>query len=154
MLAFVTYSSGSSGGSASEKLRTWANGTGLGQQIGTLQADGARITAVVTQNRGTGAVHADCAVLDTDASTANGSLPSPDTQVTNLLSQAYTLEGDAAGNCYNAGATNHQLLLTSSHQRVRAEALMDQALARITAVTGATVSTTTTTVPDVGGIFG
>ena len=134
-------------------MSVWVSGTGLGADLGTLIADNARVPKDVPN--GTGAVHAACSTLLNDAQMANGSLPSPDPEVTDLLTEAYNLEGTAANECYDAGATNHTQLHRSEHNAVRAEALYHQVLERIRAIDGQTVSTTTTTTGNSGGgIFG
>lgn len=140
-------------GSPSHRMSVWVSGTGLGADLGTLIADNARVPKDVPN--GTGAVHAACSTLLNDAQMANGSLPSPDPEVTDLLTEAYNLEGTAANECYDAGATNHTQLHRSEHNAVRAEALYHQVLERIRAIDGQTVSTTTTTTGNSGGgIFG
>jgi hypothetical protein len=133
-------------------MSVWVSGTGLGEDIGTLVADNARVPKDVAN--GTGAVHAACGTLLDDAQMANGSLPSPDPQVTDLLTQAYNLEGTAANQCYDAGATNRMLLHQSQRNAIKAEALYNQVLERIRAIDGRTVPTTTTTNNSTGGIFG
>ncbi len=139
-------------GSAAHRMSVWVSGTTLGQDIGTLQADNARVPKDVAN--GTGAVHAACGTLLNDAEMANTNLPSPDPDVTALLTQAYGLEGTAANQCYDAGATNTKLLAQSEHNAIKAEALFNQALQRIRQIDGHTVSTTTTTDNSSGGIFG
>lgn len=139
-------------GSAAHRLSVWVKGTGLGQDIGTLVADNARVPKVVPN--GSGAVHAACGTLVTDAEMANGELPSPDPEVTDLLTQAYSLEGTAGNQCYDAGSTDVTLLAKSARNAIRAEALYVQALQRIRQIDGKTVATTTTTVNGAGGIFG
>jgi uncharacterized protein (DUF849 family) len=74
--------------------------------------------------------------------------------VTDLLTQAYNLEGTAANQCYDAGATNRTLLHQSQRNAIKAEALYNQVLERIRAIDGKTVPTTTTTNNSTGGIFG
>ena len=91
--AFVATGTSQPGGTPQEQLRQWASGTGLGGEIGTLRADNARISRVVAEHRGSGAVHADCGALYTDTESANTELPAPDQRLTNVLSEAYTLEG-------------------------------------------------------------
>jgi hypothetical protein len=139
-------------GSPAHRMSIWVSGTGLGEDIGTLIADNARVPKDVAN--GTGAVHAACGTMLNDAQMANGSLPSPDPQVTDLLTQAYNLEGTAANECYDAGATNRTLLRQSQRNAIKAEALYNQVLERIRAIDGKTVSTTTTTNNSTGGIFG
>jgi hypothetical protein len=129
-----------------------ALGTGLGGDIGTLNADNARVALVVPN--GTGAVHAACGTIEVDADMANGELPSPDAQVTDWLSAAYGLEGAAGTQCYNAGATNRGLLAQSARNTAKAHALFQRALIRIQSIIGKPVATTTTTDNATGGIFG
>ncbi len=139
-------------GSPAHRMSVWVGGTGLGEDIGTLIADNARVPKDVAN--GTGAVHAACGTLLDDAEMANGSLPSPDPVVTDLLTQAYNLEGTAANQCYDAGATNRTLLRQSERNAIKAEALYNQVLQRIRVIDGKAVSTTTTTGNSGGGIFG
>jgi hypothetical protein len=139
-------------GSPAHRMSVWVNGTTLGEDIGTLIADNARIPKDVPN--GTGAVHAACATLLNDAEMANTNLPSPDPEVTDLLTKAYGLEGTAGNQCFDAGATNTKLLAESERNGIKAEALYGQVLQRIRQVDGRAVSTTTTTDNSSGGIFG
>jgi hypothetical protein len=139
-------------GTAAHRMSVWTSGTGLGEDIGTLVADNARIPKVVPN--GTGAVHAACGTMLNDAEMANTNLPSPDPDVTDLLTQAYGLEGTAANQCYDAGSTNTKLLAESERNTIKAEALYQQVLQRIRQIDGSTVSTTTTTDNSSGSIFG
>ncbi len=139
-------------GSPAHRMSVWASGTSLGEDIGTLIADNARVPKDVPN--GTGAVHAACSTLLNDAEMANTELPSPDPEVTDLLTEAYGLEGDAANECYDAGATNTKLLLQSERNGIKAEALYNEVLQRIRQIDGKVVSTTTTTDNSTGGIFG
>jgi hypothetical protein len=133
-------------------MSEWVTGTGLGGDIGTLNADNARVALDVPN--GTGAVHAACGTIEVDADMANGELPSPDAQVTDWLSAAYGLEGAAGTQCYNAGATNTELLAKSASNTAKAHALFQRALIRIQSIIGKPVATTTTTDNATGGIFG
>jgi hypothetical protein len=139
-------------GSAVHRMSVWVKGSGLGEDIGTLIADNARVPKDVPN--GTGAVHAACGTLLVDAERANGQLPSPDALVTDLLTQAYGLEGTAGNDCYSAGSTNPALLAKARHDGIKAEALYTQALQRIAAIDGRSVATTTTTDNSPGSIFG
>jgi hypothetical protein len=141
-------------GSPSQRMHAWVDSTQMGASVATLLADSQRIAQVLSAGTGTGAVHTDCALLTTDAEAANSNLPTPDQQLTNDLSNAYTLEYNAGDNCYSAGTTNGSLLAQSARERAKARTLLLQALARAEAVGGHPVSTTTTTNPDSGGIFG
>jgi hypothetical protein len=139
-------------GSPAHRMSVWVTGTGFGEQIGTLIADNARVARDVPN--GTGAVHAACSTIVNDADMANSSLPSPDPEVTDLLTQAYGLEGVAGNQCFDAGATDQKVLAQSRRNSIRAEALYAQVLERIRQIDGKIVSTTTTTDNSTGGIFG
>jgi hypothetical protein len=139
-------------GTAKHRLAEWVSGTGLGGDIGTLNADNARVPLEVPN--GTGGMHAGCATLETDAEMANGELPSPDADVTDWLSSAYGLEGTAGTECYNAGVTNKKLLGEAERDTAKAHALYERVLIRIQAIDGTVLSTTTTTDNATGGIFG
>jgi hypothetical protein len=140
-------------GSPAHRMSVWVSGTNLGQDIGTLIADNARIPKVVAN--GAGAVHAACSTMLNDAEAANTELPSPDSEVTNWLTRAYSLEGTAANACYDSGGTDAQLLTESRRDTIKAEALFNRALQRIRAVAGQVPSTTTTVGNSGGGgIFG
>jgi hypothetical protein len=151
-LALTSCAGADQQGSAAHRMSVWVKGTGLGQDIGTLVADNARLPKLVPI--GTGAVHAACSTLVTDAEMANGELPSPDPEVTDLLTQAYGLEGTAGNQCYDAGSTDKTLLARSARNAIKAEALYAQVLRRIRQIDGRTVATTTTTENGSGGIFG
>jgi hypothetical protein len=141
-------------GSPAHRMSVWVSGTNLGEDIGTLVADNARIAKVVPN--GTGAVHAACGSLVTDAEMANTELPSPDPDVTDLLTRAYGLEGTVGNQCYDAGSTNKALLAKSARNAIKAEALYNEALQRIGAIDGKVPVTTTTAGNSgtTGGIFG
>jgi hypothetical protein len=139
-------------GSASHRMSSWVKGTGLGENIGTLVADNARLPKVVPN--GTRAVHGACGTMLDDAEMANGELPTPDAQVTDWLSSAYALEGSAANQCYSAGSTNKTLLAKAESEMTRAEALYSRALIRIESIDGREPSTTTTTENGPISIFG
>jgi hypothetical protein len=139
-------------GSPAHRLREWVSGTTLGEDIGTLVADNARVPRTVPN--GTGAVHAACGALEDDAEQFNASLPSPDYEITDWLSQAYGLEGTAGTECYNAGTTNKALLDKSYRAAIKAEALYQKVISRVRALDGVPVSTTTTTDNNPGSIFG
>lgn len=144
--AFASYGHGGTSGSASERLESWVSSTGLGQEIGTLEGDSANVRKALATGKGTTALRTVCAAMANDAQTFNGNLPSPDTQVTQLLARAYGLDYDGAEACYQAGSTNHSLLVRSARDRSKAAALFGQVLSRIRTVTDHTLSTTTTTV--------
>jgi hypothetical protein len=143
-------------GSPAHRMSVWVSGTSFGTDIGTLVADNARIAKVAPN--GSGALHAACSTMINDAEMANSSLPAPDTTVTDLLTQAYGLEGTAGNDCYNSGATNKKLLTESERAGIKADALYDEVIQRIRAIDGQAPVTTTTSGNSgnsgIGGIFG
>ena len=141
-------------GSPAHRMSVWVGGTSLGQDIGTLVADNARIPRVVAN--GAGALHAACSTMLNDAEAANTELPSPDSEVTYLLTRAYSLEGTAANDCYDSGGTDTKLLTESRREAIKAEALYGQVLQRVRSIDGQVPSTTTTVgnSGNSGGIFG
>jgi hypothetical protein len=139
-------------GPPAHRMSEWVNGTSLGEDIGTLVADNARVPKDVLN--GTGAVHAACGTMEDDALTANQELPSPDPQVTVWLSRAYGLEGVAAGECYDAGSTNKKLLTEAERNTAKANVLYERVLIRIESIDGELPSTTTTTDNAPPNIFG
>ncbi len=142
-------------GSPAHRMSVWVSGTGFGADIGTLVADNARIAKVAPN--GAGALHAACSTMINDAEMANSSLPSPDPTVTDLLTQAYGLEGTAGNECYG-GASNPTILGESERDGIKADALYQEAIQRIRAISGKAPVTTTTSGNSgnsgVGGIFG
>jgi hypothetical protein len=139
-------------GSPAHRMSVWVSGTSFGADIGTLMADNARIPKVAPN--GSGALHAACGTLVTDAEMANTELPSPDPDVTDLLTKAYGLEGTAGNECYDA-ASNKQLLAEAERNAIKAEALYNEVLQRIRTIDGAVPVTTTTAgnSGNTGGIF-
>ena len=142
-------------GSPAHRMSVWVSGTGLGPEIGTLVADNARIAKVVPN--GSGVLHAACSTIVNDAEMANSTLPSPDPTVTELLTQAYGLEGTAGNDCYG-GASDRSTLTRAEREGSQADALYREALRRIGAVDGHPPATTTTVGNSgdsgAGGIFG
>lgn len=141
-------------GSSAQRVGTWVQSTQMGQSVGTVLDDAARVTWAVSTHQDAGVIHTVCAVLLDDTEAANENLPTPDQQLTVLLSNAYGEEGTTANNCYDAGTTNPTLQATSARQRATARAGIERALARVITLTGHGVPTTTTTQPGGGGIFG
>ena len=141
-------------GPPSARVSTWVHEAQLGQSVGTVLGDAARVTAAVRDHKSTSVMHTICAVLLDDVEAANSNLPTPDQRLTTLLSDAYGTEGDAANDCFDAGAGNPRLQAKSARERSRARSLLLRALARVEAVTGHPLSTTTTIPPGGGGIFG
>lgn len=150
VVAFVSLGA-SSPGTARQRVQSWVSSTNLGQDVGSLEGDGASVRKALSAHAGISSVHTVCAAMATDAETYNENLPSPDTQLTQLLARAYGLEYDAAESCYRAPAVGSRLLRVSASDRARAEVVFGRALRRVRALTGRSLPTTTTTVPDLTG---
>lgn len=142
VIAFVAYGHGGTSGTPGQRLESWVSSTTLGEDIGTLEADDRNVGPA--EHRGVTTVHTVCAALANDAQTFNDQLPSPDTRVTQLLAKAYGIEYDAARECYSAGTTDSKLIAQSLGDRARALVLLREVVARVRAVTGASMPTTTT----------
>ncbi|HXW39456.1 MAG TPA: hypothetical protein VEJ44_07155 [Acidimicrobiales bacterium] len=150
-LAFAAYG-GIGNGTPTQRVKAWVSGSGLGQSIGTVVGDAARVRLAMDEHKSVGVLHTDCGVLLTDAQSANGELPTPDTQLTDLLSSGYALAYDSGTDCYNSGGTNTKLLEKATKERIEAEAKLQQATNLVGQLTGQTLSTTTTTQPDDGAL--
>lgn len=152
VVAFVS-SGASTPGTAEQRLASWVTSTTLGQDIGTIEGDSAAVREALGKKARTSAteLRTVCAAMATSAQTFNDQLPSPDAAVTQLLAKAYGLAYDAAEACYRAGIGGRSLLARSARDRSQASALFAEVLRRVRAVTGKSVSTTTTTVPDLTG---
>ncbi len=151
--AAVTGCAGAETGSLRHQVSVWVAGTNFAQEAGALYGDGVRIATVERQHRGTGALHVDCGVLQNDAGTLDSGLPTPDVTMTDDLSSAVQLDYQAGIDCYQAGAGGTAELARSAALRARADKLLAAAIARARAITGRTVSTTTTTSPDGGSVI-
>ena len=151
--AFLAYGSTSRSGSTAAQVRSWVSGTDLGQSIGTVVGDAARVKTAMATHQDKGVVHTDCGVLLSDAQSANGELPTPDSQLTDLLSSGYALAYDAGTDCYDSGGTDGALVAKATRERIQAEAKLQQALNLVDQLLGSSLSTTTTTQP-AGGILG
>jgi hypothetical protein len=86
-------------------LRTWVDKSDFRSSMSTLSGD-VRSSASALRNASMTAsdLHTVCGVLLLDTEEANASLPTPDTQATNLLSSAYTNLGAGANECYDAAS--------------------------------------------------
>jgi hypothetical protein len=151
--AFLAYGGLGPTGTPRHQMTVWVQASQFGQTVGTLEGDAARVTKAVGRHEDIGVIHTICGVLLTDAQSANGNLPTPNSQLTDTLSVAYTLEYEAGNDCYSGGTTGTALLEKSARERSRAHAQLMRALALVDQVEGASVPTTTTTQPGGGGLF-
>ncbi|MDA8310418.1 MAG: hypothetical protein M0Z46_07370 [Actinomycetota bacterium] len=150
VVAFVSVGRSPSGTPA-QQLAAWASSTKLGQDVGTLEGDGASMRRALSTHASMTTLHTVCAAMANDAQTFNDELPSPDGALTQLLARGYSLEYDAAESCYRAPSASSPLLARAATDRARAAHLFGLALRRVRLLTGRSVPTTTTTVPDLTG---
>jgi len=134
-------------GTPAHQVTAWVAGAGAGASIGTVEVDIKNVDLAFRQHDPAGEIRSVCGLLVDDAGTANGNLPTPDQQLSDDLTAAYSTAYDAGTDCYNGANGDKKLLATSATLRVKAESQMATAIDRITAVTGKAPSTTTTTVP-------
>jgi len=144
-LGLSACSSGSS--SASAQITQWVNTNGFGSSVGTLLGDGGRIIEAVESNQAPGVLRTDCGLLEDDASSAAGNLPTPDQALTDALEGAYKADLVAANECYSSHAAGAQRLKEAVGSVTKADALLEQAVQQVSSATGRVPSTTTTTSP-------
>lgn len=144
---------GCGGPAAGQRARVgqWMSTTGFGSAVGTLLGDGTHIAAAVGRHAGAGTLKAWCGVLESDAATAAGNLPSPDAALTSALDHAYQADQAAAAACYGASPSDVTELDRSVSEINVADAFLEQAVQHVSALTGQVPSTTTTTVPGGAG---
>lgn len=147
-LGLSACSGGHSGATA--QVEQWVSSNSFGSSVGTLLADGGRVIEAVESNQAEGVLRTDCGVLEDDASSAAGDLPTPDQHLTNDLGQAFKADLAAAGECYSSHAVSPQQLERAVRSVTRADALLEQAVQQVSNDTGKVPSTTATT-PSGGG---
>jgi hypothetical protein len=131
-------------GPPAARVATWVTGAGGGAAIGTLRVDSANVSQALARRDPPSAIKTVCALLTTDAETAIGNLPTPDTALTADLDAAYQDAAAAGDDCYSGSGGNTSLLNRSARERTRLSSLLAVAVERITTVTGRPPSTSTT----------
>lgn len=108
------------------QVRTWAASAGFASSTSELDGDLGRLVHLPQDSPG--ARRTACDVLVTDSLTANEQLPTPDDQLTNLLSKAYGAAATAGRDCF-AGGTRVALAapeaLTARTALIEAQARYD-----------------------------
>jgi hypothetical protein len=130
-------------GPPAARVTNWMTVSDGGAAIGQVEVDTRNIDLVLDRHDPSSALKTVCALLTTDAQTAIGNLPTPDTQLTDELNTAYEDAAAAGNDCYN-GATGGALLRRSNAERAKLVPLLTTAVDRIVALTGHTPSTSTT----------
>lgn len=92
--------------SSAAAMRSWVTQSSFRTSLPVVTTD-ARNSAKALRDPSmtSGDLHTVCGVLLVDVESANASLPTPDRQSTQLLSNAYTNLGAAANECYNAASS-------------------------------------------------
>jgi hypothetical protein len=134
-------------GPPATQVSNWMSTSGGGAAIGQVEVDSRNIDFELAHHQPPSAIRTVCALLTTDAQTAIGNLPTPDTDLTDDLNTAYEDAAAAGNDCYN-GSSGGPLLRRSATERAKLGPLLTTAIERIQAVTGHTPSTSTTTPSD------
>jgi hypothetical protein len=121
------------GSTLSQQVTSWATSTGFSAGVSTIQGDIRRIDADLRDTQTAALLKADCDVLVNDALMANQNLPTPDQTLTDLLSTAYSVAGEAGHDCL--AGEGSRLLAHSATERLTARRDLIKALARFDSVT-------------------
>jgi hypothetical protein len=135
-------------GSAAAQVSGWITTSGGGAAVGQVEADSRNIGLALSRHNTPAALRTVCALLTTDAQTAIGNLPTPDSQLTDQLNAAYEDAAAAGNDCYNGADGNASLLRRSASERAKLVPMLLTAVERITSITGHTPSTSTTAPSD------
>ena len=131
-------------GPPAARVSAWVSTAGGGAAIGTVEVDSANIGNAIAHHSSPAAIKTVCALLTNDAETAIGNLPTPDTQLTDDLNNAYQ-DGAAAGDdCFKGASGTKALMRRSASERKKLIPLLATATNRMSALTGHTTSTSTT----------
>jgi hypothetical protein len=131
-------------GTLAAQVSGWLTTSGGGSSVGQVEADSRNIDLAIARHNSAAALRTVCALLTTDSQTAIGSLPTPDSQLTDDLNAAYQ-DGASAGNdCFNGAGGNASLLRRSATERAKLVPMLRTALERIASITGHVPSTSTT----------
>lgn len=119
---------------ASSAMATWVSQSGYRSTVKSIASDAQHAaTALRAASTSSAELHTVCGVLLVDTESANASLPTPDDQVTNLLSTAYTDLGAGANECYGA-AQNVASRARALTSLTRGDGALVEASARIASV--------------------
>ena len=134
-------------GSPAEQMTAWLATSVGGAAVGQVEVDARNVDRALSRHEPASAVKTVCALLTTDAETAIGNLPTPDTQTTDDLNTAYEDAAAAGNDCYNGAGGSAAVLRRSAAERTRLVPLLTTALDRMTSIIGRTPSTSTTLAP-------
>ncbi len=135
-------------GPLSSRVNGWMKSAAAGAAIGQVEDDSRNVDVALADHNSPAQIKTACALLTTDAQTAIGNLPTPDTRLTDELNTAYEDAAGAGNDCYNGANGNASLIHRSARERVKLVPLLGIAVERIAADTGHTPSTSTTAPTD------
>ncbi len=129
--AFAMACSSQYSGTLAQQVNEWSTMTQFPSEASALQDDYQNFNELGA-HLAPGVLRTYCDVMVTDALNANQNLPTPDTQVTDLLSDAYNLFGESGRNCLSGANGNTALLgraqsqrVAGAHQLIKARAVID-----------------------------
>jgi hypothetical protein len=133
--ALLLTACGSPTNTTSQRVSAWVSSTALVADINQVKTDAANVEKVEGLGN-PGAIRTNCAVLDLDTETANQNLPSPDQQLTQELSDAYTAEIQAAQDCYHGAGKSKELIARGQIAQTAANADIAESFSLVTQLTG------------------
>jgi hypothetical protein len=104
-------------GTLRQQVSSWSSSTGIVGLDETVASDVHDFEGALAAHK-TETAKTICGALQDDASQAYVELPSPDTNLTNLLNNAYVTLGQGAQDCYNALGDGNQSELSKSLQEI------------------------------------
>lgn len=121
--------------SAASAVHQWASTSSLHTAVEDLLGDSSRVHAAIVTHQGAQLVRTTCTVLYEDALGTNDELPTPDAQLTTLLSNAYDGYVRAAVTCYD-DASSASVRARVVRELAAAQGELIEAVLREEAVTG------------------
>jgi hypothetical protein len=135
-------------GDPAKQVSSWMSSSNTGTAIGQVEVDSQNVDLALRKHDPSSQLKTVCALLSTDALTAIGNLPSPDSTLTDDLNTAFEDAAAAGSSCYDGASGKATLLRRSARDRTKLVPLLDAAVDRVQAVTGHVPSTSTTLAPN------
>ncbi|MDA8291115.1 MAG: hypothetical protein M0Z33_05465 [Actinomycetota bacterium] len=127
---FVLASCSGLTGSLAHRVSQWAAGSGVVAADQLVAADAAGVDAGIARHL-LAQTHTACDGLASDAATAYGQLPTPDAELTNLLSESYLAYSRAAQDCTDASHATDAAFASYRSEAARAARLLARATSRL-----------------------
>jgi hypothetical protein len=119
----------------SQRVSSWVSSSALVADIAQIRTDAANVSKVEGLGN-PGAIRTNCAVLDLDTENANQNLPSPDQQLSNELTDAYTAEIQAAQDCFHGAGKSKEMIARGQIAQAAANSDLAESLSLVTQLTG------------------